>query len=195
MPSPVPPANLASLSLDTIAELAEDTSLPPVGTWHPEREGRIDIRIAHDGTWYHEGDPINRPALVRLFSTILRREPDGGHVLVTPAEKLAIIVEDAPFLAVEMKIDDDPAHGQRAIFRLNTGDIVIAGPEHPLTLRGDGEDALPYLHVRADLWALLARPVYYALMDQAIAHDPIGIESDSAFFPLAPQDMKTGTTA
>jgi hypothetical protein len=188
MPAPAPPANLASLSLDAIAKLAEDKSLPPVETWHPEREGQIDIRIARDGTWYHEGDPISRPALVRLFSTILRREPDGSHVLVTPAEKLAIEVEDAPFLAVEMKLVDDPVYGQRAIFRLNTGDIVVAGPKHSLELHGEGEAALPYFHVRADLWALLARPVYYELMERAIetGGDPIGITSDGIFFSLAP---------
>ena len=79
MPAPVPPENLAPLSLDAIAALAEDQSLPPVDRWNPDREGEIDIRIARDGSWYHEGDPINRPALVRLFSTILRREADGSH--------------------------------------------------------------------------------------------------------------------
>ena len=189
MPSPAPPDNLAPLSLDAIAELAGERNLPPVEKWHPEREGTIDIRIARDGTWYHEGDPIERPALVRLFSTILRREPDGGHVLVTPAEKLAIEVEDAPFLAVEMKLVDDPVYTQRAVFRLNTGDIIVAGREHSLELRGEGEDALPYLHVRGDLWALLARPVYYALMAHALEQDPVGITSDGTFFPLAPEGM------
>ena len=190
MPAPATPANLASLSLDDIAALAEDQSLPPVEKWHPERDGQIDIRIARDGKWYHEGDPINRPALVRLFSTILRREEDGSHVLVTPVEKLAIEVEDAAFLAVEMKLVDDLVYGQRAIFRLNTGDIIIAGPEHSLELKGQDEAALPYFHVRANLWALMARPVYYELMEQAIetGGDPIGIKSDGVFFPLAPAE-------
>ena len=190
MPAPAPPSNLAPLSLDAIARLAEDKSLPPVESWHPEREGTIDIRIARDGSWYHEGDPITRPALVRLFSTILRREADGSHVLVTPAEKLAIEVDDAPFSAVEMKLVDDPVHGQRAIFRLNTGDIVIAGPGHTLQLKGNGENALPYLHVRNDLWALLSRPAYYALMDHAIetGDNPIGVRSDGVFFPLEPTE-------
>jgi uncharacterized protein len=186
MPAPAPPSNLASLSLYAIAKLAENKSLPPVETWHPEREGKIEIRIERDGSWYHEGEPINRPALVRLFSTILRREADGSHVLVTPAEKLAIEVEDAAFSAVEMKLVNDPVHSERAIFRLNTGDIVIAGPNHMIELRGDRENALPYLHVRADLWALLSRSVYYALMDHAIEKggDPIGITSNGVFFPL-----------
>lgn len=188
MPAPTPSSNLAALSLDDIASLADDKSLPPVEKWQPEREGKIDIRIARDGSWHHEGAPINRPALVRLFSTILRREPDGSHVLVTPAEKLAIEVEDAPFVGVEMKLVDAPESGQRAVFRLNTGDIVVAGPDHAVELRGDGENALPYLHVRADLWALLARPVYYALMEHAIeaGGSPIGLTSDGAFFPLEP---------
>lgn len=188
MPSSDPPADLASLSLDAITRLAQDKSLPPVETWHPEREGRVDIRIARDGSWYHEGAAIRRPALVRLFSTILRREPDGSYVLVTPAEKLAIEVEDAPFLAVEMKRVVDPVDGERVVFRLNTGEIIVAGQEHALELRGDGEKALPYLHVRADLWALLARPVYYELMEHAIqaTDHPIGVTSDGVFFPLEP---------
>jgi len=187
MPAPAPPTNLATLSLDAIAGFAEDSSLPPVENWHPEREGKIDIRIARDGTWYHEGDPINRHALVRLFSMILRREADGAHVLVTPAEKLAIQVEDAPFLAVEMKLVEDPVYTQRAVFRLNTGDIIVASPEHSIELHGHGEDALPYLHVRGNLRALLARPVYYELMEHALEQDPVGITSDSVFFPLAPR--------
>ncbi len=191
MPAPLPPENLASLSLDAIAALAEDRSLPPVDRWNPEREGVIDIRIARDGTWYHEGDPINRSALVRLFSTILRREADGSHVLVTPVEKLTIQVDDAPFLAVEMKLGTDESGTQRILFRLNTGDLVVVGPDHALELRGDGEDALPYLHVRGDLWALLSRPVYYALMEHALANgsEPIGVCSDGAFFALAPEGM------
>lgn len=189
MPAPVPPENLAPLSLDAIAALAEDRSLPPVDRWNPDREGVIDIRIARDGTWYHEGDPIHRAALVRLFSTILRREADGSHVLVTPVEKLTIEVEDAAFLAVEMKLGSDASGTVRIIFRLNTGDLVVAGPDHAIEMRGEGEEALPYLHVRGDLWALLARPVYYELMNHALENgeEPIGVTSDGVFFPLAPE--------
>ncbi|MEQ9663153.1 MAG: DUF1285 domain-containing protein, partial [Parasphingopyxis sp.] len=119
---PAPPDNLASLSLDDIAAHIEDRSLPPVETWHPEREGAIDIVITRDGRWIHEGDPIERPALVALFSTILRREPDGSYVLVTPAEKLTIEVEDAPFVAVEMNSEGSGQERTMA-FRLNTGDL------------------------------------------------------------------------
>ena len=175
--------DLSRLSIEEIAALANDRSLPPVEQWRPSREGRIDIRIARDGTWWHEGDPIRREALVRLFSTILRREPDGSHVLVTPAEKLTIDVEDAPFVAVEMKAVEDPP---RIAFRLNIGEAVVAGPEHAIELRDGPDGPLPYLHVRRGLWALLARPVYYELIEHALAtgNTPIGIESDGVFFAL-----------
>lgn len=174
-----PPDDLSRLTLDEIAALADSQSRPPVAQWHPEREGAIDIRIAADGTWYHEGDPIRRERLVRLFSTILRREEDGSFALVTPVEKFAIRVDDAPFVAVEMKTGAD-----RLAFRLNTGDLVVAGPGHALET-GEGPDGrLPYLHVRDGLWAKLARPVYYELIELALAGDPVGVSSRGAFFPL-----------
>src|SRR5687767_15178139 len=103
MPAPSPPADLADLGLAEIARLAAERNLPPVEQWNPSHCGDSLMRIAHDGTWYHEGSPIRRPAMVRLFSSILRREPDGGFVLVTPIEKLDIEVADAPFVAVELK--------------------------------------------------------------------------------------------
>jgi len=142
------------------------------------------MRIARDGTWYHEGSPIGRPEMVRLFSTILRREPDGGFVLVTPVEKLDIEVEDAPFVAVELRSEGEGA-ARRLAFRLNTGDLVIAGPEHPLHFEAGPH---PYLTVRAGLDALVARPVYYELAELALAEgsEPAGLWSDSAFFPLEP---------
>lgn len=161
--------------------LVESQAPPPVEQWQPEHEGTIDIRIAGDGIWYHEGDPVHRQRLVRLFSTILRREPDGGFVLVTPAEKLTIQVEDTPFVAVEMKRAED-----RLVFRLNTGDLVMAGADHPLELQHGPEGCLPYLRVRGGLWAKLARPVYYELMDLALEQDPVGIMSGGIFFPLEP---------
>src|ERR1043165_1428960 len=131
MPMPPPPEDLSRLSLAEIARLVEEKRLPPVEKWHPTHCGDSQMRIARDGTWYHEGSPIGRPAMVRLFSTILRREPDGGFVLVTPAEKLDIIVEDAPFVAVELRTENEGEHRCLA-FRLNTGDLVVAGPDHPL---------------------------------------------------------------
>src|SRR3982750_921669 len=120
---PMPPAlDFASLSLADIARLAAENRLPPVESWNPEHCGDSDMRIARDGTWFHQGSPIGRAAMVQLFSTILRRESDGGYVLVTPVEKLDIAVEDAPFVAVEMKM---VGYGREAsfTFRLNTGDL------------------------------------------------------------------------
>src|SRR5687767_11825889 len=138
MPMPAPPPDLAGLSLGEIARLAAEKKLPPVASWNPSHCGDSAMRIARDGTWYHEGSPIGRQAMVRLFSTILRREPDGGFVLVTPVEKLGIEVEDAPFNAVELQTEG--AGRERSLaFRLNTGDVVIAGPDHELRLRARGE--------------------------------------------------------
>lgn len=180
---PAPPTDLSTLSLAEIARLAEERRLPPVSEWHPERSGDSAMRIARDGTWYHEGDPIRRPAMVRLFSTILRREPGGGYVLVTPAEKLSIAIEDAPFVAVEMKSEGE-GRARRLAFRLNTGDLVVAGRDHPIVLRG--EEPLPYLRVRDGLDALLGRTVYYELAELALAEDPPAVWSDGVRFSLEP---------
>lgn len=187
MPAPAPPADLAGLGLADIARLAGEKKLPPVDKWNPEHCGDSAMRIARDGTWYHEGSPIGRPAMVRLFSTILRREPDGGYVLVTPVEKLAIEVEDAPFVAVEMKSEGEGRN--RALgFRLNTGEVVLAGPEHGLRFEERPDGPHPYLHVRGGLDALVARPVYYELAAIALAEgeDPPGIWSRGACFPMEP---------
>jgi hypothetical protein len=145
------------------------------------------MRIAKDGTWFHQGSPIGRQAMVRLFSTILRREPDGGYVLVTPVEKLSIEVEDAPFVAVEMKAEGKgPA--MRLAFRLNTGDLVPADAQHGLRFEARADGPRPYLHVRGGLDALVARPVYYALAEIALGNgsNPPGVWSDGAFFALEP---------
>ncbi len=181
MPESFPlPEDLAGLGLAEIARLAEARRLPPVEKWNPEHCGHSQMRIARDGTWFHEGSPIGRPAMVRLFSTILRREPDGRHVLVTPVEKLDIDVEDAAFVAVELRSEGE-GDARRLAFRLNTGDPVVAGPDHPLRL-----GARPYLAVRGGLEALIARPVYYELAELALAEgaDPPGLWSDGAFFAL-----------
>ncbi|MDP1026759.1 DUF1285 domain-containing protein [Sphingomonas sp. KR1UV-12] len=180
-----PPPDLASLSLAQIAQLVADHRLPPVEQWNPDHCGDSEMRIARDGTWYHQGSPIGRPAMVRLFSTILRREADGTHVLVTPVEKLTIAVEDAAFVATAVKVEGS-GRERRLAFQLNTGDLVAAGPAHPLRF-AEGEDGpRPYLHVRAGLEALVARPVYYELAELALADDadPAGVWSDGAFFAL-----------
>ncbi|HMG48878.1 MAG TPA: DUF1285 domain-containing protein [Allosphingosinicella sp.] len=176
--------DLAGLSLADIARMAAERRLPPVDQWHPTHCGDSAMRIARDGTWFHEGGPIGRPEMVRLFSTILRREPDGGFVLVTPVEKLDIIVEDAPFVAVELKSEGE-GRDRTLAFRLNTGDAVIAGPEH--RLRFDAGPR-PYLEVRPGLDASVARPVYYELAELALAEgaEPPGLWSGGEYFALEP---------
>lgn len=180
-----PLPDLTTLSLADIARLAQEKKLPPVELWNPNHCGHSDMRIARDGTWFHQGSPIGREAMVRLFSTILRREPDGSYVLVTPAEKLDIVVEDAPFVAVEMKAEGT-GNAARLGFRLNTGDLITADAEHPLCFT-DGENGpRPYLQVRGRLEALVARPVYYDLVALALENpdNPPGVWSNGAFFPI-----------
>jgi uncharacterized protein len=159
--------DLAKLSLTDIAGLVAVRKLPPVESWQPESAGDSEMRIAADGRWYHQGGEITRSAMVRAFSGLLRRDADGSHWLVTPQQKLSIIVEDAPFQAVELQ-SEGQRESRSLAFRLNSDDLVVAGPEHRIELR----DGLPYLHVRAGLWAKLARPVYYELADIALAECP-----------------------
>lgn len=182
-----PPPDLAGLSLADVARLAAENRLPPVERWNPPHCGDSGMRIAADGTWYHDGAPITREAMVRLFATILRREPDGSHVLVTPVEKLTIDVEDAPFLAVELKAEGS-AEDARLAFRLNIGELVIAGPDHRLRVATGEDGPRPYLHVRGGLEARLVRPVYYELAELALANGsmPPGVWSDGSFFALEP---------
>src|ERR671917_2565457 len=131
MPEPRPPIELRGLDLAELQSLIDQRRLPPVDKWNPERCGHSGMRIARVGTWYHEGAPIRRAAMVRLFSTVLRREPDGRHMLVTPVEKLEIDVDATAFRAVEMQSEGEGRHRQIA-FKLDSGDAVIVGPEHPL---------------------------------------------------------------
>jgi uncharacterized protein len=182
-----PPPDLANLSLADIARLAGEKRLPPVEKWNPTHCGDSEMRIARDGTWFHMGSPIGRQELVRLFSTILRREPDGGFVLVTPVEKLDIEVEDAPFVAVEMKTEGEGADSRLA-FRLNTGELVTADADHALRFEQADDGPRPYLHVRGGLEALVARAVYYDIAERAISgdDDPPGVWSNGAFFALEP---------
>lgn len=171
-----PPApDFARESLADLARFADDDRLPPVDSWHPARADMIDIRIGADGRWWHEGGEIGRPAMVRLFSRVLRREPDGSHVLVTPAEKLTIAVDDTPFLAIEMKMEGGGPAATLA-FRLNTGDIVVAGADHPLRFETDADgNPRPLLHVRGTIGcgldARLSRAIWLELADIALAND------------------------
>lgn len=182
-----PSPDFETLTIADIARLAEADRLPPVERWNPDHCGHSDMRIARDGTWYHQGSPIGRPAMVRAFSRILRREPDGGYVLVTPVEKLDIDVEDAPFVAVELKAEGE-GQGATLAFRLNTGEMVTASAEHPLRFVEHEDGPHPYVHVRGGLEALIARSIYYELAERALTgdDDPPGVWSAGTFFPIAP---------
>ena len=184
MPMP-PQPDLSALSLTEIAQALAGQRLPPVERWHPPHCGDSAMRIARDGTWYHQGAPVTRPEMVRLFASILRREDDGGYVLVTPSEKLDIAVDDAPFVAVEVKNEGDGG-ARRLAFRLNTGDLIVAGPAHPLRFDERAGVPHPLLRVRGGLDALVARSVWYELVALALAGDPPGLWSDGAFFALPP---------
>src|SRR5580704_11106738 len=146
---------------------APGRGLPPVHLWNPAHCGDIDIRIRRDGVWFHEGTPIGREALVRLFSTVLRKDPDGFH-LVTPVEKMRITVEDAPFIAVRVDVV-----GEALRFTTNVGDVVEAGAENPIRVEMAAQtgEPRPYLHVRRGLEALIARPVFYELAELAEEHE------------------------
>jgi hypothetical protein len=183
-------SNPTKTGLDGVAaavKQAPGRGLPPVHLWHPEHCGEIDIVIRRDGLWFHEGTPIGREALVRLFSTVLRKDPDGFH-LVTPVEKMKITVEDAPFIAV--RVD---RVGQALRFLTNVGDEVEAGPDNAIRVEQDpvtGEPR-PYLHVRRGLEARIRRPVFYELVEMAQERDTpdgprLGVESNGAWFPIGP---------
>jgi hypothetical protein len=164
--------------------------LPPVHLWNPPFCGDLDMRIASDGTWFYMGTPIGRPALVRLFSTILKREGDK-HFLVTPVEKVGIRVDDAPFLAVEMQRHNDKDGTLLLRFRTNVDDWVDCDAAHRLRFEQASDGGLtPYLHVRADLWAKVTRALYYDLVDMGKermvdGQEMFGVESAGEFFPMA----------
>ncbi len=172
--------------LAAVAEAATQApgrGLPPVHLWNPAHCGDIDIVIRRDGVWLHENSPIGRLELVRLFSTVLRKDPDG-YCLVTPVEKLSIRVEDLPFRAVAVT-----EAGGVLTFTTDVGDRVEAGPGHPIRVATDpvsGEPS-PALHVRADLWARIARPVFYELVERGtVENDRLVIRSGGEIFPLGP---------
>lgn len=183
---------LVSAAKDAAAD-GKSRGLPPVHLWNPAFCGDLDMRIASDGTWYYLGTPIGRPALVRLFSTILKRE-GGKHFLVTPVEKVGITVDDAPFMAVEMQVEQD-ATDRQLKFRTNVDDWVDCDAEHRLRFEMAEDGGLtPYLHVRSDLWAKVTRAVYYDLVDMGeermVDGKPMfGIASAGAFFAMADADQ------
>ncbi len=186
MPETRPPIDLTGLSLSELERLIGERRLPPVEQWQPQHCGDSHMRIARDGTWYHEGAPIERPAMVRLFSTVLRREPDGSHVLVTPVEKLAIEVEATAFRAIEM-VNQGEGRERRILLKLDSGDALIVGRDHPLRMIATEAGPSPRVLVRHGLEAELSRPTFYELAEAALAEgaDPPGLWSDGEFFPLA----------
>ena len=163
---------------------------PPVERWNPAYCGEIDMRIAADGTWHYMGSPISRPALVKLFSTVLRKDPER-YVLVTPVERVGIIVEDAPFLAVEMAVEGEGESRQIA-FRTNVDDLVQVGPGHPLRFEQDAKGGIkPYVKVRGELWALVTRSLALDLvaMGEEKTVDGVAtfvVAAGGTFFPIAP---------
>lgn len=185
MPESRPPIDLQGISLAELQKLIEQRRLPPVDLWNPERCGNSGMRIASDGTWYHDGAPIRRPEMVRLFSSVLKREPDGRHVLVTPVEKLDIDVEATAFRAVEMRSEGE-GRERRIAFGLDSGDAVTLDEEHPLLIIEAKQGPSPRLLVRHGLEAELSRAVYYDLAELALAEGSNGIWSYGAFFPLEP---------
>ncbi|MCW5680641.1 MAG: DUF1285 domain-containing protein [Xanthobacteraceae bacterium] len=191
------PKGLESL----IAAVGKQRKLPPVHLWNPPFCGDLDMRIAADGTWFYLGTPIGRPALVRLFASVLKREGDK-YFLVTPVEKVGIKVEDAPFHAVEMAVEGEGA-SRTLTFRTNVDDLVRCDREH--ALRFEPEDATgglkPYLHVRANLWARVTRALFFDLVEMGETigaqerergKEMFGIFSGGEFFPMAPAESIAG---
>ena len=181
---------------EAVNTTAAGKGLPPVHLWNPPFCGDLDMRIATDGTWFYLGTPIGRPALVRLFSTILKRE-DGKHFLVTPVEKVGIRVDDAPFLAVEMQKDGEGSD-RRLRFRTNVDDWVACDSAHRLRFTAAADGGLtPYLHVRSDLWAKVTRALYYDLVDMGEervvdGRAMFGIASAGEFFAMADAEQVRG---
>jgi uncharacterized protein len=191
----VPPATAEGIA--EAARAAGRRGTPPVHLWDPPFCGDLDIRIARDGTWHYLGTPIGREALVRLFASILKREGDR-HFLVTPVEKVGIVVEDAPFVAVDMHPTGE-GRDLLLTFVTNVGDVVSASGENPLRVEidaGTGEPA-PYLHVRRGLEARIDRKTFYRMVDLAVEHETgdgrmFGIWSSGVFFPFLPAEALAG---
>ncbi|MBL6850016.1 DUF1285 domain-containing protein [Planktomarina temperata] len=176
----------------SVSAATRGKGLPPVHLWNPPFCGDLDIRIARDGTWFYLGTPIGRPALVKLFSSILKKEA-GKYYLVTPVEKVGIQVDDAPFVAVDVDHRDGDLH-----FTTQVGDTMIAGPDHPIRVERDPEtgEPSPYVLVRSNLEALIDRKSFYRLVDLGLheiwkGESWFGLRSQSTFFPVIPSKELT----
>ena len=176
-----PPPELAALSLAEIADLVEARKLPPVEQWRPERTSDSLMRIAADGRWFHDGGEITRPAMIRAFASLLTRDAGGRHWLVTPHERQSIEVEDAAFIATDVKRE-----GDALVFRLNTDEFVIAGPHHPIRAAGDPDTPAIYLAVRHGTEARLNRSTYAQLAEIAFESGTLSVSSQGAVFSLVP---------
>lgn len=173
-------------SLAAAARAAGGKGLPPVMQWNPPDCGDLDMRIARDGTWFYQGTPIGRAGLVRLFSTILRRD-DDRYVLVTPVEKVGIIVEDVPFLAIDFAVSGD-GDAQILTFTTNVGDSTRAGPDAPLRFEQAGDEHIPYVTVRDRLEARVDRKSFYRLVELGTVHEGnFGLWSGGVFFDICPE--------
>ncbi|MBB4613326.1 DUF1285 domain-containing protein [Novosphingobium taihuense] len=188
----VPPPELASLSLGQLAEQVAARKIPPLDQWSPQEVGDSEMRIAADGRWFHQGGEIRRPAMVRAFSSLLMREDAedgaGQHWLVTPFQKLSIEVEDAAFIATDMQVKLDETGRPALAFRLNSDDLVVCGPEHPLRVAGTDEVPAFYLAVRHGTEARLNRSTYGQLIDHALTlgGEQLAVESMGERFALVP---------
>ncbi len=169
------------MSLGEIAGLVEARKLPPIDQWSPQDEGDSLMRIAADGRWFHEGSEIRRPAMVRAFASLLMKDPEGNHWLVTPHQKLSIDVEDAAFIAVDVRQESDAL-----AFRLNTDDIVIAGPDNPIRAAGDPDTPALYVVVRHGAEARLNRSTYAQLAEIALESGDLSVSSQGKTFSLVP---------
>jgi uncharacterized protein len=194
------PEQNPSSGLETLAGAAKQAGQkgpPPLHLWNPPFCGDLDMRIAADGTWFYLKTPIGRPALVKLFSSVLWREGDK-YFLVTPVEKIGITVDDAPFTAVEMRQEGEGA-ARALAFRTNVDEWVACGPEHALRFEPEEETGglKPYLHVRRDLWALVTRALFYDLVELGEERDVdgrrmFGVASGGAFFAMVPAEELKG---
>lgn len=174
-------------SLIASINASKTRGLPPVHLWNPPFCGDLDMRIARDGTWFYQGTPIGRPALVKLFSSILKRE-NGKYFLVTPVEKVGITVDDAPFVAIDFE-STGAGQDQNVTFETQVGDTAAAGADHPIRVERDPEtgEPSPYVHIRADLEALIDRKSFYRLVELG-SHEEgwFGIWSGGTFFQVIP---------
>lgn len=185
----------ANFSLADLMKVLEDTEdgQRPVEKWNPDNCGEMDMVIKADGSWWHEGSRITRQPLIKLFASILRKDDDGRTYLVTPVEKIGIQVELGHFLATRVDIEGDGID-QRLFFTTNLGEVVEAGPEHPIRVETDPDtlEPSPFVHVRGRLEAAMTRPVFYELVGRAVERDgdsapQLGIYAGGQFFPLGPE--------